>query len=164
MHLGASNWAVLVCLLTFAGLIWWVESSGLDDVSGPAKVVDGDSLVLPSGQVRLKGIDAPEGRQRCLKNGKEWACGRASTQALRELVTGKEVVCDGQQLDRYDRLLAICWVGDVKINQVMVRDGWAVAFGDQFLREERAAKAAQRGLWQGTFERPAVWRAKNRGR
>ena len=162
MNLSVSNWAMLICLLVFAGLIWWLETSGLDDVSGQAKVIDGDSLVLPSGKVRLKGIDAPEGRQDCTKNGQKWACGRAAAQMLRRMVTGKEVVCEGRQLDRYDRLLAFCRVGELEINRAMVREGWAVSFGDQFLKEEHEARAGRRGLWQGTFERPAEWRAKDR--
>ena len=163
MHLTVSNVAVVACLLGFAGLLWWLEDAGLNERGGPAQVIDGDSLLIGGERVRLKSIDAPEGRQMCEKNGSAWRCGRAASKALQELVRGKEVICEGQELDRYDRLLAYCRVGAVDLNRTLVRQGWAVAFGDRYFSEERAAQARRVGLWQGSFQRPAAWRAQQRG-
>jgi endonuclease YncB( thermonuclease family) len=39
------------------------------DVSGPATVVDGDTLVVAGEHVRLQGIDAPEMHQTCTAYG-----------------------------------------------------------------------------------------------
>jgi endonuclease YncB( thermonuclease family) len=58
-----------------------------------ARVIDGDSLEVAGEDIRLIGIDAPEGRQLCQRDGLEWACGDDATAALRELVAGAEVRC-----------------------------------------------------------------------
>ncbi len=42
-----------------------LATPALADVTGPAKVIDGDSLEVAGEQVRLHGIDAPESRQLC---------------------------------------------------------------------------------------------------
>ncbi len=68
--------------------------------------------------------------------------------------------------DRYDRTIAVCTAGDRDINEAMVEDGWAVALSKHtpaYLPAERRAQAARRGIWQGWFEDPALWRERNRG-
>lgn len=152
---------VVLALLVFAGAIWWQDQLSFEDWGGVPRVVDGDSLEFPHQRVRLKGIDAPEGRQTCERAGKSWRCGRASQQALRLMIGKNEVQCSGSAHDRHDRLLAYCKVGALELNRAMVRDGWAVSYGGEFLAEERAAKAGKRGLWEGTFQRPVDWRRAN---
>ena len=44
------------------------------NVTGPATVIDGDTLVVAGERVRLQGIDAPELRQECTAFGQQWAC------------------------------------------------------------------------------------------
>ena len=51
-------------------------------VSGPARVVDGDTLEVRGTRVRLHGIDAPESKQRCRSAGRTWPCGYEATQVL----------------------------------------------------------------------------------
>ena len=48
----------------------------LADVTGPARIIDGDSLEVASERIRLHGIDAPECRQICFIDGKRWQCGK----------------------------------------------------------------------------------------
>lgn len=152
---------VMLALLGFIGLIWWQGELMEDERGGAARVIDGDSLEFSGEQVRLKGIDAPEGRQFCQRDGARWACGAAAAAALRKLIGGHHVTCRGGEFDRYGRLLAYCDVEGVEINRQMVRDGWALSYGGAYLGEEQAAKAAKRGLWSGSFERPADWRRQN---
>jgi endonuclease YncB( thermonuclease family) len=68
-----------------------------------ARAIDGDSLEVAGEQIRLIGIDAPEGRQLCQRDGREWRCGDAATAALGELVVGYEVRCDVLGRDRWWR-------------------------------------------------------------
>ena len=57
--------------------------------------------------------------------------------------------------DRYGRLLAYVWVGDVMINAELVRLGFAqvmtvppnVRHQALFVKLQRDARAARRGLW-----------------
>jgi endonuclease YncB( thermonuclease family) len=79
------------------------------------------------------------------------------------MIGGKVVACQGWQYDVYDRLLATCYPAGGKLqktsfNARMVRDGWAVSYYD-YRAEEKAAKAASRGIWAGDFIMPDDWRS-----
>ena len=52
------------------------------DITGKPRVVDGDTLVISGERIRLHGIDSPETRQTCTKDGKASKCGREATAAL----------------------------------------------------------------------------------
>jgi endonuclease YncB( thermonuclease family) len=141
--------------------------SRLDQVStrtnaGQAKVHDGDTLTVQDERVRLRGIDAPEYRQTCRADSKDYPCGRMALQALAKMVAGKQVKCEGWQRDRYDRLLGNCRTTNpnLDINAEMVRSGWALAYGD-YESEEWSARQRRVGLWQGDFQRPRDWRAEH---
>lgn len=127
---------------------------------GAAQVIDGDSLRIDGRMIRLKGIDAPEFEQICTRGGAEYRCGREAQQALRRLVRTGTVSCSGDEHDRYGRLLGTCRVGDVEINAWLVREGFAVSFGD-YVIEEAQAKAGSKGLWAGEFEMPRDYRARH---
>ncbi|MGS1093398.1 thermonuclease family protein [Aquamicrobium terrae] len=129
---------------------------------GMARIVDGDSIELGGQRVRLRGIDAPEYRQNCTREGTEFACGRESRNALLRLTQNKTVVCSGWRNDQYGRLLGDCTADGIDLNRTQVEAGWAVAYGD-FEREEAAARAAGRGVWAGEFERPRHWRDRQGG-
>ena len=47
-----------------------------DDIAGRASVIDGDTLEIRGQRIRLWGVDAPEGQQRCLKDRKPLASTR----------------------------------------------------------------------------------------
>jgi micrococcal nuclease len=117
-----------------------------------SEVVDGDTIgVTINGQsyrLRYIGIDSPEpGEPRGIE------AQRANT----ELVLGQTVLLekDVSETDRYGRLLRYVWVGDMMVNAELVRIGWARAqayppdtrYHELFVRLEREAREAQRGLW-----------------
>jgi endonuclease YncB( thermonuclease family) len=131
-------------------------------IVGQAWIVDGDSLRMGGRSIRLDGIDAPEWDQTCLDaNGRTWRCGRAASRALRERIHGQTVSCQPRAIDRYGRTIAVCTLADGgDVNAWMVRQGWAIAsgFSGIYASEEAEAKAAKRGIWDGTFISPASWR------
>jgi endonuclease YncB( thermonuclease family) len=131
-------------------------------LEGRARPIDGDSLVLEGSELRLQGIDAPEARQSCTRNGAAWSCGREAARYLARLMRGSSVRCDAYDKDQHSRWLATCWVGDVEINRRLVEQGWAVSFG-RYHAAERDAQKARRGLWAGEFDRPSDWRAEHMG-
>lgn len=129
---------------------------------GLAVAADGDSLTVNGERVRLFGIDAPEFDQTCTKDGKRWACGSASAEQLRKLVTGRTVRCHRVGTDQHDRTLARCSIGETDINRHMVAIGYAVAFrrySSDYVAAENSAKAAKRGIWVGSFDMPSEVRA-----
>ena len=130
-------------------------------LSGPASVTDGDSLKVSGHRVRLHGIDAPESAQTCRADGKPWSCGTAATSALRKRLAGRPVACEERDRDRYGRIVAICRIAGKDVNAWMVAQGWALAYrkySTDYVPQERAAKAARRGLWRGAFVPPWDWR------
>jgi endonuclease YncB( thermonuclease family) len=131
-----------------------------DRHSGTALAVDGDSLKIGEIRIRLEGIDAPELRQTCTVQGRSFECGREARDHLRRLIGGRAVSCTAWQKDKFGRMLGRCTVPGVELNATMVRDGWAVAFGD-FDAEEAEARAERRGMWQGEFQSPRDWRREN---
>jgi endonuclease YncB( thermonuclease family) len=116
------------------------------DVSGRARVVDGDSLVVAGERVRLHAIDAPELR--------EPLGGRARLE-MERIVGRRPVTCEPRGHDRYGNTVATCRQGRTDIAAEIVRRGWARAwrrYGRDYVGEEEAAKAAGRGMWAPRLE------------
>ena len=121
-------------------------------LSGRAKIIDGDSFELGAARVRLYGIDAPEARQPCTRDGREWACGAAAARELRRLTGSATITCVRRDVDDYGRIVARCEKGSVDIAAAMVRAGFATAYrrySTAYVDEEREARAAKRGIWAG---------------
>lgn len=135
-------------------------------ISGPAVVIDGDTIEIRGTRIRLAGIDAPEGGQLCTwPNGRLWQCGDESAAALARYVGRSPVQCQPTGYDRNRRVLATCFKGSDDINQWMVANGWAVAFrrySMAYVAAEERAHKAKLGLWVGTFDMPWDWRASKR--
>ena len=78
------------------------------DLSGHARVIDGDTLEVGSARVRLYGIDAPESAQRCRSGGRTWSCGREAARALARRIGSRPIECKERDRDRYGRMVAVC--------------------------------------------------------
>lgn len=147
-------------LLTFLA-----TPSSAQSIIGQATAVDGDSLSVGGMSVRIFGIDAPEGKQTCSKDGSEWPCGEEARTRLERLISHGPVRCDSQGVDTFGRTVAICKVGGMDLGQAMVGDGWALAFtkySSNYVGPEAEAKRLGRGIWSSTFQRPEEYRAANR--
>lgn len=131
------------------------------EVSGIARVIDGDSLHVSGVEIRLLGIDAPESAQSCMRGRASWPCGAESARKFGNRLRGRIVVCKGKERDVHDRLLAKCRVPGEEINSWLVEQGWAVSYHG-YPGAERTARDAKRGIWSGTFILPRDWREENR--
>ena len=133
------------------------------DVSGKARVLDGDTIVINSVTVRLHGIDAPENGQDCKRsNGKPYNCGSAAENHLKTLLSNT-VRCTGEQFDNYGRLIGVCQSNGHNVNQKMVSAGWALAyrkFSTDYVSDEDTAQSAKHGMWSGSFTAPWDYRSK----
>ncbi|MEO0327754.1 MAG: thermonuclease family protein [Pseudomonadota bacterium] len=153
----------LVFFILMAFAIAWLSNFSETEISGSARAMDGDSLMLDGVEIRLEGIDAPELSQSCTtaKNSeKTYLCGREARAFLRDLIRGQDVVCTSSEQDKFDRQLSTCFIGKTNLNAKMVAEGWAVAFG-RYQTEENAARGAARGIWTGGFTMPQQWRDEN---
>jgi endonuclease YncB( thermonuclease family) len=130
-------------------------------IAGRAEIIDGDSFEIGGKGVRLFGVDAPEGRQSCTRDGREWACGTEAERKLRSLIGGRTVACTQRDVDSYGRIVAVCRSGAADLAAEMVRSGFATAYrryGNDYVDEEDQARAARRGVWAGEFTRPEDYR------
>ncbi len=123
------------------------------------RVVDGDTIHVRIGarveKVRYIGVNTPEVHHPT--RGEEPG-GREAAEVNRRLVEGQAVrlELDMQERDRYGRLLAYVWIGDLMINAELVRLGYAqvmtippnVRYQEMFLKLQREAREAGRGLWR----------------
>ena len=130
------------------------SASSETNLSGPARVIDGDSILVGRVEVRLHGVDAPEAKQTCVLDGVRWPCGWQATRALRNLIEGRVVVCDERDRDSYGRVVAVCRHDGTNVNAWLVTNGWAMAYRRHalaYVDAESTAKSARRGIWRGDF-------------
>jgi micrococcal nuclease len=145
-------WLALFCAIAPA----WAAEPALEGTV--VRVVDGDTIHVRIGarveKVRYIGVNTPELHHPT--RGEEPG-GREALELNRQLTAGKRARLeqDVQQRDRYGRLLAYVWVGDVMVNAELVRRGCAqvmtvppnVRYQDLFLKLQRDARQAGHGLW-----------------
>ncbi|WP_140984145.1 thermonuclease family protein [Asticcacaulis tiandongensis] len=148
------------------GTFWLDYRSGLfgpdkgpvvSEFSGPADIIDGDSLRVAGKEVRLKGIDAFEYRQMC----GVFRCGGDATLALKTLTHGKTVTCEDKGRDRYQRVLAYCRTEAGDLGEALIAAGLAVRYYDsanRYGRSEREARHEERGAWAHDFIPPSEYR------
>lgn len=147
-----------------SGAAWWLldaMEAGGPALQGRATVVDADTLVVAGQRIRIAGIDAPEARQTCTRDGEPWQCGAAATLALRRFLEGQAVTCTGQERDRFDRVLARCLAGTEDVGGWLVRQGWALAYtrySYRYLPQQALAWWDGNGLWSSSFDTPEEWR------
>ncbi len=157
---------IVLCLTVFASPV----RAGRD--LPEARIVDvndGDTVVISmegkTYRTRLIGIDAPEMGQ------KPW--GRKAKKHLRDIIKASggmvRVEMDITKYDKYDRLLAYLWLDDkTLINELMLRDGYAVLFtiqpnskhADRLKKAQYAAWENRSGIWgpNGLTERPIEYK------
>jgi len=167
MARGLADGFVFLILLVLVTVV--ARQTGLLDLgAGGYAAVDGDSLRRDGADIRLYGIDAPELHQSCSdRNGRDYPCGYQARDVLRRLIDRGAVTCTAVDGDRYGRAVALCRAGDLDLAGEMVRRGFALAYRRHsldYLDEEAEARRARRGLWQGRFENPDVWRQSHAGR
>lgn len=121
-------------------------------------VVDGDTIdVMLNGieyRVRYILVDTPETKH---PEKPVEPFGPEAYEANRQLVEGKTVLLekDVSETDRYGRLLRYVYVGDLMVNEELLRLGLAqvstfppdVKYVDRFLEVQRQAQAAGVGMW-----------------
>lgn len=146
-----------------------------EDLSGPACVIDGDSLMINGKrrfgkcaggtEVKLFGIDAPELEQTCIGPKDEtWECGRAAGSLLLKAIRDRQVQCEERARDHKDRMFGVCRVDGLDLGAYLVGQGAALAdpaHGHDYKAAEANAQKAHTGLWAAKFQPPWIWRKDN---
>lgn len=126
------------------------------------RVIDGDGIKLAGRSVRLWGIDAPELRQECSKDGRRYPCGEKAKEALTAFLGAAAPICETVNRDRYGREVAKCEIAGDDLARLMVRSGWAVDWPryskGAYAEDQDEAETHKRGLWAGFFAAPWDWR------
>ncbi len=152
-----------LAIIRLAGIfiLCLLATPALADVTGTARVIDGDTLEIQGQRIRLHGIDAPESRQLCRLDGQPWQCGKDATDALTGKIARQPVTCEDLGRDRYNRIIGRCTVAGEDLEKWMVANGWAVAYRRyslDYVDQEADAQAARRGIWASEFVPPWEWR------
>jgi len=165
--------SLLICAVLLGSLSPHTSHAGQGlQLAQVHQVHDGDTVTLRLGgkkyRTRLIGMDAPEMGQR------PW--GRNAKEHLIKIMRRAKwtvyVETDEERIDKYGRLLVYLWTKKRRfINEMMVVDGYAVAFtippntryADRFTRAENSAREKQKGIWgpNGLKESPVEYRKKH---
>ena len=149
------------------------ESFSNDKILGIAKVIDGDTILINNFKIRFSGIDAPESyykgkSQICnlLSNNELVNCGKISKITLENKIKENIITCIKETVDRYNRVIAECFLNEESLSKYMVRSGYALDYvkfsKGKFQNDQVFAKKNKLGLWNMSFKYPWIWRKMNK--
>ena len=151
-----------IFLISILSLVFFLTIN--DIKSQELKVVDGDTIHLNGKKIRFTGIDTPELKQTCLKEGIQNPCGVTAKQILIGKIGNNNVKCISEGKDQYKRILAECFVNNESLSSYLVRNGYAFAYrkySKNFIPDEDYARINKLGMWSMEFDYPWDYRKNN---
>ena len=151
-----------IFLISILSLVFFLTINDIN--SQKLKVVDGDTIHLNGEKIRFTGIDSPELKQTCIKNGNKSPCGLTAKKILINKIGHNNVECISEGKDQYQRTLAECFVNDQSLSSYLVKSGYAFAYrkySKKFIKDEDYARVNNLGMWSMNFEFPWDYRKKN---
>ena len=150
--------AGLIILLFGLGLLFWSVPAHSESAV-VVRVIDGDTITVQIAgairTIRLIGVDTPE----TVHPTKKVQPGGPEASAFAKAALDRQTVRleadpEGDQVDRYDRLLRYVYLNGENFNAILIREGYATAIRTfpysrkrEFLRLEALARKARRGIW-----------------
>ena len=148
------NKTIFMYLLLIGAIVGCTQQA--DTISG-VEIIDGDTFRLKNGDtVRLVGIDAPELSQ---------PGGVLSREYLAHLLMGNPITLERgtEDRDKYHRLLRFVYIGNLCINEEMIKQGYAEArylpenpIHDYYVQLEIQAEITKAGLWSDNVFQPRL--------
>ena len=149
--------AISISVLVFFFTITNIKSQEI-------KITDGDTIKINGEKIRFSGIDTPELKQMCTKDGVKNSCGIKAKQILIDKIADNNVYCVNSGKDQYKRTLAECFVNNISLSSYLVRSGYAFAYrkySKKFVADEDYARINKIGMWSMKFEYPWDFRRNN---
>lgn len=129
-------------------------------ISGPAEVTRPYSFTVGDYEVFLLGVDSVEVKQTCTVDGRIWECWAAAQRQLETILSEGEVTCESV-IEETSRMTALCTLNGEDVGLRFVQSGFGLSLPEETTRYKDAqadARIAGRGLWQGSFTAPSIWR------
>ena len=152
----------VILVISISALVFFFTYT--DIKSQDIKITDGDTIKIDGDKIRFSGIDTPELKQTCDKDGVKILCGLNAKKILVNKIGNNKVTCVREGKDRYKRVLAECFVNNESLSSYLVRSGYAFAYrkySKKFIQDEEFAKSNKLGMWSMKFDYPWDWRKKN---
>ena len=152
----------VILLINISSLIFFLIFNQVR--SQELKVVDGDTIHLNGEKIRFTGIDTPELKQTCIKEGVIDPCGLTAKKILIDKINDNKVECISEGKDQYKRILAECFVNNESLSSYLVRSGYAFAYrrySIKFVQDEDYARINTIGMWSMKFDYPWEYRKNN---
>ena len=138
----------VILVISVSAIVFFLTYT--DVKSQNLKITDGDTIKINGEKIRFSGIDTPELKQTCLKEGIKNFCGKEAKQILIDKIAYNKVTCVREGKDRYKRTLAECFVNDESLSSYLVKSGYAFAYrkySKKFIPDEDYAKFNKLGMW-----------------
>jgi len=151
-----------ILVISIFSLIFFLNFNQVS--SQELRVVDGDTIHLNGEKIRFTGIDTPELKQTCIKEGVIDPCGVTAKEILIVKISDNKIECIVEGKDKYKRTLAECFVNDESLSSYLVRSGYAFAYrkySKKFISDEDYAKDNKIGMWSMEFQYPWDFRKNN---
>ena len=149
----------VILVISISSLIFFLFFNQVS--SQDLRVVDGDTIHLNGEKIRFTGIDTPELKQTCIKEGVINPCGLTAKEILVNKIGDNKVECISGGKDQYKRTLAECFVNNESLSSYLVRSGYAFAYrkySKKFIPDEDYAKLNKKGMWSMKFVYPWDYR------
>lgn len=162
-HSRSASWVLLAVLIVVAAAIVFRPHEAQEAREGPfqvVRVVDGDTMIImrkgKQERVRFLRVNTPESVHPDVKQ--NTPMGKVASDFTKRELSNEKVILEfeGEQRDRYGRLLAYVFVGDENFCVTLVEEGlspYYTAYGlsekydDEFRKAERDARNAHLGIW-----------------
>jgi endonuclease YncB( thermonuclease family) len=141
----------------------WASAAEAVTATGVAQAVKPYAFSLEGYTVYLVGVDSVEQGQTCTIDRRTWDCWAAAMRQLDTILSEGVVTCESVVgPDARQQIIAFCTVNGEDVGERFVRSGFGLSLVRETSRYEDVqaeAQSARRGLWQGEFAPPMVWRA-----
>ena len=178
-------WSLLALIVVIGVILLERRTERQDGREGPyavVRVVDGDTIIIERKgkreRVRFLRVNTPESVHPDKK--RNTPMGKVTSNFAKERLSGKSVTLEfeGEQRDRYDRLLAYIFVGEENFCLTLVEEGMSPYYTPyglsknydaEFRKAEQEARDAKLGIWstpestQKYLRLKSKWGKKRRG-